>query len=62
MEQLPKAEFSSAVGATGAFEVVVNGRLAYSKLATGAFPVFPALAAEIAGFARTGVAPAGWRA
>ena len=52
---------SSSVGAVGAFEVTVNGRLAYSKLSTGAFPNFPALAGDIAGFARTGVAPAGWR-
>lgn len=40
--------FSLAPGRVGAFEVVVDGKLMYSKLETRVFPDFKALAASIA--------------
>ena len=57
---LPAAVIEMAAGRSSSFEVTVNGRLIYSKLACGAFPAFSALAAQIAEFAATGKAPAGW--
>ena len=40
----------------------VDGKLAYSKLATGVFPHWNALAEEIDTYAQTGEAPAKWQA
>lgn len=48
-------------GRTSSFEVVVDGRLAYSKVATRVFPDFPKLADEIAAYAKSGQAPASWK-
>jgi Rdx family len=55
---LPSVDISMGVGRTSSFEVVVDGKLAYSKLAKGAFPAYDALAMEIASFARG--APVPW--
>lgn len=51
------------MGRTSSYEVVVGDTIqmtAYSKLKTGAFPDFAALAGEIAAYAKSGAAPAAW--
>lgn len=57
----PGVKVSGAVGRVGAFEVVVDGKLAHSKLATGAFPDFGRLASDIATYAQSGKAPGTWK-
>lgn len=37
---VPEADVSGHVGRTSSFEVTINGKLVYSKLSQGAFPVF----------------------
>lgn len=37
---VPEADVSGHVGRTSSFEVTINGKLVYSKLSEGAFPVF----------------------
>jgi len=49
------------MGRGSAFEVTVNGMLAFSKLAAGRFPDFNALAEEVAAYASSGAVPAHWR-
>jgi len=45
---VPSIDVTGAAGRTSSFEVVVNGVLAHSKLATGAFPAsYDALAKSI---------------
>jgi hypothetical protein len=47
---------------SSSFEVSVDGKyVAYSKLASGSFPDFKAVAAEVAAFAKSGTAPASWK-
>jgi hypothetical protein len=56
-------EFESDEGRVGSFEVVVDGKhLAYSKVATGSFPNYATVAAEIAAYGKSGAAPANWKA
>lgn len=58
------AAFEAAIraggGRSGSFEVVVDGMLAYSKLATGSFPDFKGLANAIAAYATKGTIPKDW--
>ena len=54
IQLLPDAVVNMTPGRSSSFEVTVNGTLVYSKLATGAFPQFPALAQQIADLARAG--------
>jgi hypothetical protein len=50
------------VGRPSSFEVTVNGKyLAFSKLASGAFPQFDALARTVRGFDQSGAVPADWK-
>ena len=44
---MPSADVSGGTGRTSSFEVTANNVLKYSKLASGAFPDFAALAKEI---------------
>lgn len=44
----PTAAVTGKTGRVSSFEVVVDGTVVYSKLATGAFPDFTKLAAQIA--------------
>jgi selT/selW/selH-like putative selenoprotein len=44
---MPDADIKGNVGRRSSFEVVVNGKAVYSKLSTGAFPDYSALAAAI---------------
>lgn len=55
-----EAAIRSRGGRVSSFEVVVDGMLAYSKIATGSFPDFKGLASEIATFASTGAVPKTW--
>ncbi len=43
----PTAAVTGKTGRVSSFEVVVDGTVVYSKLATGAFPDFNKLAAQI---------------
>lgn len=52
---------AGSVGRVSSFEVVVDGKLAYSKLSKGVFPDFARLADEIAAYAKSGSVPAGWQ-
>ena len=51
---LPSASVESSVGRTSSFEVLVDGKLAYSKLAKGTFPDYATLAKEVSTFAAGG--------
>jgi len=59
---VPAVEVEGEEGRSSCFEVVVDDKhVAYSKLTTGKFPDFAAVAAEIAAFAKSGAAPATWK-
>jgi len=47
-EACPSADVRGRVGRLGAFELLVNGQMVYSKLATGKFPDFPTVATVVA--------------
>lgn len=50
-----------AVGRTSSFEVVVDDSLvAWSKLTSGSFPDYKAVAAAVAEYAKSGTAPSSW--
>ena len=60
---LPSATVTSAVGRGSSFEVVVNSQfLAYSKLASGAFPDYAVVSRDIAAFATSGATAPTWKA
>ena len=60
---VPAVEFEGEEGRSSCFEVTVDGKfVAYSKLASGKFPDFAAVAAEIAEIGKSGKAPATWAA
>jgi len=62
-EAIPDAEVEEEVGRRSSFEVTVDGKyIAFSKVATGAFPDYKALAKTIAEYAKSGKAPADWKA
>lgn len=50
------------VGRTSSFQVYINNEyLAFSKLDTGAFPDYDALAQAVLAYSKSGAAPAGWK-
>ena len=59
--RLPGVAVTSAVGRVGAFEVTVDGKLAYSKLRTGTFPDFAGTASAVAEYGKTGTVPPSWK-
>ena len=60
---VPAVEFEGTEGRSSCFEVTVDDKfVAYSKLASGKFPDFAAVAKEIAEFGASGKAPAHWTA
>ena len=44
---MPSIDVTGAAGRTSSFEVVVDGALKFSKLATGSFPTYDELAKSI---------------
>ncbi len=62
LKLVPDADIQGNVGRPSYFEVIADDKyLAYSKVATGVFPDFAALAQQIASYAGSGSVPNGWK-